>query len=233
MTSMRVGESQGRILEFLKRRPSGTIPAMGKALGLSVETIRSHLRSLEGAGLVARVGHHRRGPGRPEVLYGLTESAGTLFPSGEGQLLRDLAAFLETEGHEILLRKFFDERLARRRTEVRERLQGLSGARRIEEVARILTEDGFMAEVATDDSGRPLLRLCHCPMRTIVDATQAPCRAELRFIREILGKELDRVSYIPSGAHSCSYAVREELMMPRAARRTSRPRENRPAARND
>lgn len=77
------------------------------------------------------------------------------------------------------------------------------------EVARILTEEGFMAEVDTDPEGRELLRLCHCPMRSLVDVTKAPCRSELRSVREMLGRHLVRVSYIPAGDTSCCYALKE------------------------
>ncbi|MEZ4585408.1 MAG: helix-turn-helix domain-containing protein [Gemmatimonadales bacterium] len=207
MSATRLGESQRRILEHLKRRGTGTTPEIAKALALSVETVRTHLRALGSEGLVARLGRRRRGPGRPEILYGLTEASQGLFPNEEGKVLRDLATFLETKGQPALVRAFFDDFVDRRRAAVQRRLAGLAGDRRLEEVARVLTEDGFMAEVATDDEGRRLLRLCHCPLRTLVGATKAPCRSELRFIREMLGKDLDRVSYIPAGGPSCTYAI--------------------------
>jgi len=204
----RLGESQGRLLEYLKRRGSGAIPDMAEALTLSVETIRAHLRALGGEGLVTRVGRRQRGPGRPEDLYGLTDAAHVLFPSSEGQLLRDLTTFLEAEGQATLIGRFFDAHVAGRRAEVEQRLAGLEGDRRLEEVARVLAEDGFMAEVVRDEAGRKRLNLCHCPMRDLVEVTKAPCRSELRFIREMLGKGLDRVSYLPAGDSSCSYVVK-------------------------
>lgn len=205
--AVRLGESQGRILEYLKRRGAGAIPDMAATLTLSVETIRAHLRALGSEGLVRRVGRRQRGPGRPEDLYGLTEAAHALFPSSEARLLRDLAAFLEAEGQVSLIGRFFDAHVARRRAEVEERLAGLEGERRIAEVARVLAEDGFMAEAQTDEAGRKRLNLCHCPMRDLVEVTKAPCRSELRFIREMLGKALDRVSYLPAGDPSCSYVL--------------------------
>ena len=207
MITTRIGESQGRILEHLKRHGSSTIPEMADSLGLSVETVRTHLKSLGSEGLVQRLGRRRSGPGRPEILYGLTEASQALFPNQEGRLLRDLAAFLEARGQTALVRKFFDEQVERRHAAVQERLEGLGGDDRIKEVARVLSEEGFMADVVTDETGRKLLRLCHCPMRKLVDVTKAPCRSELRFVRETLGKRLVRVSYIPSGGGSCSYAV--------------------------
>jgi predicted ArsR family transcriptional regulator len=97
--------------------------------------------------------------------------------------------------------------VAVRRKEALDRVSGLEGRRRLEEVARILTEDGFMARIE-DRSGQQVLRLCQCPVRALVDVTRTPCRAEVAFIRELLGERLARVSYIPSGDPSCSYAMR-------------------------
>lgn len=209
MIPTRIGESQGQILEHLKRHGAGTIPEMAGDLGLSVETIRTHLKSLGSEGLVERRGRRRSGPGRPEIVYGLTDASEALFPSQEGRLLQELANFLHGEGRDDLVREFFDRQAERRWSAVRERLEGLEGPARMGEVARILTEEGFMAEVDTDPEGRELLRLCHCPMRSLVDVTKAPCRSELRSVREMLGRHLVRVSYIPAGDTSCCYALKE------------------------
>lgn len=202
-----LGASQRRIVEHLKRGGSSTIPSLAAKLDLSVETIRSHLKGLNRAGLVERQGRRRSGPGRPEIIFGLTDAAETLFPSQEGALLQDLATYLEREGHGDLVRRFFDAQVARRRAAVLARLEGLDDAARLDEVARVLSEEGFMAEVVVDESGEKRLRLCHCPMRHLVAVTKAPCRAELRFVREMLGTRLARVAYIPAGDDACCYAV--------------------------
>lgn len=208
MIPTRIGESQRQMLEHLKRRGSGTIPDLGAALDLSVETIRTHMKALRREGLVERRGSRSGGPGRPEILYGLTGAADALFPNREGQLLQDLASYLEHQGHGDLVRAFFEDQVERRRAVVRARLNGLDGDARIEEVARVLTEEGFMAQVETDDGGRTVLRLCNCPMQNLVEVTRAPCRAELRFVRELLGERPVRVSYIPSGDAACCYTLK-------------------------
>jgi predicted ArsR family transcriptional regulator len=209
MSVPRVGETQQDILEHLKRNGASTIPVMAAEFELSVETVRSHLTSLGSDGLVERVGTRRKGPGRPEIVYGLTDRAQVLFPAREGEILQDLAAFLEEHGSRHLLREFFDGQVSRRRATSMERVRDLHGPARLEEVARILSEEGFMAEVRTDDAGRRVLRLCHCPMRGLVSVTTAPCRAELAFVREMLGDGLSRVSYIPSGDAACCYTVEQ------------------------
>lgn len=199
-----LGESQRAILERLKRRGRMTIPDLADSLDLNVETVRDHMKALAGHGLVRREGTRSRGRGRPEIVYGLTGLAGDLFPRREGELLRGLAEHLRETGHEGLLDDFFDRLIGDRRAESLARVEHLEGRARLEEAARILTELGFMAEVV-EDGARPGLRLCHCPIRELVEVTKVPCRAEVGFVRALLGERLARVSYIPSGDASCSY----------------------------
>jgi predicted ArsR family transcriptional regulator len=55
--------------------------ALAEAVALHVNTVRSHLRQLEAAGLVRRGAETRSEPGRPRVLYTLTASEP---PAGDG-----------------------------------------------------------------------------------------------------------------------------------------------------
>lgn len=201
-----LGETQRAILDLLKRRGSATIPQLAAELGLNIETVREHLRTLSAHALVRREGSLRSGPGRPEIVYALTSESETLFPRREGEVLRELATYLKETGNERLLREFIEQGIARRRDEALARVAHLEGRERLEAVAKILTELGFMAQV--EDSGdTPKLRLCHCPLRALVDVTRIPCVAEIGLIGELLGDRLARLSYIPAGAPSCSYEV--------------------------
>lgn len=200
-----LGSSQKRLLDAIKQRGTATIPELADDVALNVETVRDHLRKLGREALVERRGRRRSGPGRPEILYGLTELGEALFPTREAELLQALAGHLVETGHHDLLDAFYTKHLAGRRREALARVSGLEGRERLEEVARILSEQGFMARIE-DVAGQPVLRLCHCPVRALVDATRTPCRVEVAFIHELLGERLSRVSYIPSGDPACSYA---------------------------
>ena len=204
----RLGMSQWRILEHIKRHGYSTVPELSEVVDLNIETVRSHLRDLDAGGLVERAGRRPDGPGRPEILYRLTTAAHALFPSQHGELLQELVEYLERSGRSEIVRDFLEERTEARRAECQARVEGLEGAERLEEVARILSEEGFMAEVRSGRPGEPTLRLCHCPMRQLVDVTTAPCQAELSFIQDLLGQEVARISYIPSGDASCRYVLK-------------------------
>lgn len=194
------------LLDALKRRGRCTIPELARELELNVETLREHLATLEARRLVQRVGSAKGGPGRPSILYALTESAEALFPRNEGELLRGLSAFLVEAGHTPLLRKFYDRQLAERRRAAMARVEGLEGEARLQEVLQIFTELGYMPELE-DVDGAPRLRLCHCPVRDMVAATHVPCRAEISLLRDLLGESPQRVSFIPDGADACSYRL--------------------------
>lgn len=204
MNAPGLGKSQRAILDLLKRRDRSTIPELAADLRLNIETLRGHLKALVARKLVRRAGTRcADGPGRPEVLYALAPEAEALFPRREGETLHELAAHLVNSGRADVLREFFERRIGGRRVEALRRVRPLKGRARVEEVARIFSELGFMAVV--EDDGR--LRLCHCPIRELVRATRIPCAAEIGLIQELLGKGLHRTTYIPAGDAACSYRV--------------------------
>ena len=199
-----LGDSQQAILTALKRRGSATTPLLAAELGLNVETVRAHLRTLLGHGLVRRGPSVRSGPGRPETVFGLTSQAEALFPRREGEVLQALTSYLAEAGQQELLGDFYRGWIGTRREQALARVAHLEGGERLAEVARILSELGYMAHVEETADG-PMLRLCHCPVRELVEVTMVPCREEVGFVTELLGEKLTRVSYIPSGHASCSY----------------------------
>ncbi len=201
-----IGESQRRLLELMKRAGECTLAELEAGFDLSRETLRIHLKSLAAQGLVERSGVQRAGPGRPHVLYRLTPDGEALFPRREGALLRELATFLLDKGRRDLLEQFFADRLGRKRLELETRVAGLEGRERLERVAEILSEDGFLAEVADTTEG-PRLRLSHCPIQDLVAVSDLPCRYELALIEGLLGGRPDREEFMPAGSHACVYSI--------------------------
>lgn len=192
------------VLDALKYRGRATVPELAADLDLNVETVRDHLRSLEARELAMRVGtnQHCAGRGRPEIVFGLTSAAESLFPRREAEILRALARYLVANNQSHLLRSFFHEYIAERREQGLERVKGLDGAERVREAVRILDEMGFMPVL--DEEGSTL-KLCHCPMRGLVEATDLPCREEIGLLRDLLDGSLTRVEHIPLGHIACSY----------------------------
>lgn len=202
-----LGDSQRGLLVELKRRGEATLEEVGAPLDLASATVREHMNALAARGLVRRAGRRRDGPGRPRIVYALSDRGESLFPQREGELLRELAEHLVDSGRQRVLEEFFEGRIGEQREAAAARLEGLEGEERAREVARILSEQGFMAEIEERADGDLLLRLCHCPLRELVEASRLPCRAEIDFVEELLGEELSRESWMPDGDHSCTYRI--------------------------
>lgn len=214
MQKSRLDESHTRVLEHLKRRGRASIPELARAFGLNVETVRSQVKALVAQGLVRRTGARRNRqegaarPGRPEQVFALTDRAEALFPSREADVLKGLAAFIRDEGQQDLLARYMERFAKERRQRAMARIEGKKGVERLREAARILSEEGYMAEVVESADGtRPLLRLCHCPLKDLVEVTTAPCKAEIGLVRALVGEGLSRVEYLPDGDGACTYAI--------------------------
>jgi len=199
-----LSERHRSLLDALKYRGRATVPELAGELGLNVETVREHLRTLETAGVVRRDGSLRQGRGRPEIAWVLTPRAEALFPRREGETLRELARYLVDNDQAHLLGAFLKSQIAERREQGLARVKGLSGTERAREVRAILDEMGFMPVL---EQGDTTLRLCHCPLRDLVSATDLPCREEFGLLRELLGNTVDRVSHIVAGDPACSYRM--------------------------
>ena len=208
MTDLAPGlrESQRALLGLLKRRGPTTIQELESAVDLSRESLRDHLRSLAAQGLVERWGVRRSGPGRPALVYRLTAQGERLFPQRQGELLRELATFLLADGGGDALERFFAARAEARRPRLRARVAGLEGEARVVAVATLLDEEGFLAETEPGADGEIRLRLCHCPLRELVEVSHVACRAELALVEELLGRSARRESFMPEGASSCTYS---------------------------
>lgn len=196
------------VLNALKQRGRATVPELANAIDRNIETVREHLRTLEGQSLIRRDGTVRRGPGRPEVAYILTEEAEAHFPRREGEILHALGRYLVAHGQKKLLADFFDSHVEMRRDAALARVAGLTGRKRLHAAMEILDEMGFMP-VLEGSRAAPEIKLCHCPMRDLVDATDIPCRAEIGFLTELLGTTPQRTAYIPHGDRGCAYTVRQ------------------------
>lgn len=201
-----LGEAQRLLLGEIKRQGETTIAELA-VTELARETIRDHLKALVAHRLVERTGVRRAGPGRPEVVYRLSAAGSRLFPQRHGQLLRELVEFLDAGGQHEVIEEFFEARTRRKREALSPRVRHLEGVERGQEVAAILSEDGFLAE-AWREMGVEHLRICHCPWRELVAVSRAPCRAEIRLVSDLLGQPLAREAFIPDGDLTCTYCVR-------------------------
>lgn len=200
------------LLIALRKRGEARAEELAEQLDVTVSAVRQHLQGLAAADLVAHR-EERAGPGRPRHVYRLAPAAEALFPRSYGELTVELLDYIGDEDPDLVARAF--ERRRRARVErTRERLAGLDFDARVAEVARVLDEDGYLAEVErlegdADGPGGWRILEHNCAILAVAQRYGHACGAEIAFLREVLpDADVTRVSHILTGAHACTYEVR-------------------------
>ena len=202
--------SRRALLDRLKR--AGPQPARDLAthLGVTAMAVRQHLYALEAEGIVVAE-QQARPRGRPIKLWRLTGAAEPFFPDGHAELtLGLLDAMTEAFGARGL-DKLVAARTTAQRVAYGARIQPRWPLkRRVEALAKIRAEEGYMAEVRPAGRGVYLLVENHCPICAAARACRGLCQRELELFQEVLGPdvEVERLDHLLSGARRCSYRIR-------------------------
>src|SRR6476620_2089712 len=196
---------RGAVLVQLKLARRLTAREMAGRLGLSLNAARHHLKELEAAGLV---GYERenRGVGAPAFAYGLTPAGESLFPRRYQETLTTLLdQMVQRDGRAAavaLLESHFGE-LARR---LSAELAGCTPAERLEALGRVLSDEGYMAEVHAGAADGTLTEH-NCAIPAVAERFPELCAAEARFVAEVVGGEGERRGHMLHGWSSCEYQL--------------------------
>lgn len=202
---------RGAVLTQLKRAQPRTARELAGRLGISLNAVRHHLKELEAEGLILYRREHR-GVGAPVFAYSLSPAGEELFPRRYGEALSAmLGAVVERNGRDAavaMLESYFDLLAGRMRTE----LQGVPEAERLGVLARLLSQEGYMAETqvqeGTTSRSEAVLTEHNCPIPAVAGRFPEICAAEARYLAEVLGAEVERTGHILSGCPACEYRVR-------------------------
>ncbi|HJY84911.1 MAG TPA: MarR family transcriptional regulator, partial [Candidatus Binatia bacterium] len=80
---------------------------------------------------------------------------------------------------------------------------------KVQKLARIRTEEGYMADFKPTGKGAFLLVENHCPICAAATACQGFCATELDLFRAVLGPGVvvERAEHILSGDRRCAYRI--------------------------
>jgi DeoR family transcriptional regulator, suf operon transcriptional repressor len=203
-----VTAAQRSVLYALRRRGEATVADVARSLEMTVSGARQHLTALVAADLV-EVGSATRSPGqqgRTEQVYRVAPAAEALFPRAYGELTNQLLAHVPAGAVTEAFEHRRDDRIAGARARL-ERVRGFRA--KVTELARILDEDGYLASV--EPVGRDVYRVAerNCAIFAVAEQHPQACSTELEFLRAALPEaQIDRVTHMMAGHHSCSYEVR-------------------------
>jgi predicted ArsR family transcriptional regulator len=196
------------VLELLKREGPVTTETLAGRLGVTAMAVRQHLQGLEQEGLAASEAP-ANGRGRPAKLWCATREADGHFPDSHSTLAADLIRQMRKTFGEDGLDRLLKVRTADQEKAYRARMGQKSSLKaRLESLARIRAEEGYMAEVRRDADGWLFVEN-HCPICAAAKLCTGLCREELALFQRVLGRDVrvERVSHIVSGAARCAYRV--------------------------
>ena len=208
------GERKTRraITKLLKTEGPIDSTQLAKRLGLTAMAVRQHLYVLQREGLVTA--KERPVPiGRPAKFWRLTPEADHLFPEAYAELSVALIDSVKDAFGDEGLERVLTSRCARQRSDYGKRIpRHASLERKLQELAKVRSEEGYMAEVRSEGDGSFLLVENHCPICAAANACQGFCSTELDLFRSVLGPGVvvERAEHIVKGDQRCVYKVKPQ-----------------------
>jgi DeoR family suf operon transcriptional repressor len=200
------------VLALLLRQGEATAADLATSLGVSVQAMRRHLRSLEDDSLV-EASPTAAGPGRPTNHWRLTHHGQERFGDGSETfalgLLHSMAATLPADTVSNLMEQQAEEKARTYRTRIgsgplEDRLERLTDLRRAE---------GYVADLGLDPNGAPaerawVIREHHCSVMRIAEEFPQVCDQELLLLRLTFPDcQVDRVHWRLQEGHSCGFRL--------------------------
>jgi predicted ArsR family transcriptional regulator len=201
-------KTRRRIVKLLKTEGAMDSASLAGHLDVTAMAVRQHLYALQQEKLVTA--EERPVPlGRPAKFWRLTKEAERLFPDAYAELNAALITSVQDAFGPQGMARRLDARMARQRADYRARIDGSAPlAKRIQQLAKIRADEGYMAEVKRDGTGFLFIEN-HCPICAAATACQGFCSSELELFRSALGPgvSVERAEHILSGDRRCVYRI--------------------------
>jgi predicted ArsR family transcriptional regulator len=202
-------KTKRRIVKMLKTEGPLDAATLAERIGVSAMAIRQHLYILQDEKMVTA--KERPVPlGRPAKYWELTRKADRLFPDAYAELSVSLIDSLNEAFGPDGLQKILERRTARQRASYSARiLSSMPLRRKLQKLAKIRTDEGYMAEVRSEGAGLYLFIENHCPICAAASSCTGLCANELVLFKSILGPgaKVERVEHILAGERRCAYKV--------------------------
>jgi predicted ArsR family transcriptional regulator len=203
-------DNRQKILQLLKLRGPMTADELSSELGISSMGVRGHLSALENDKLV-EFRTRQRGVGRPGYVYYLTDLGDELFPRTYHQLannLLDAIRALEGDGG---LNKVLEKRTDWLEAQYRARMLDKDLEGRVKELARIRSEEGYMADWSKLDDDTFQLMEHNCAIYQIARQCSQMCGYEIELFRRVLDDaNISREAHMMAGGRICTYVIRRK-----------------------
>ena len=197
------------LVQLLKQEGPLDAQALAARLHVSAMAIRQHLYALHQEQLVT---YHEipRPLGRPAKQWQLTPAADRLFPEAYAELTLSLLTSVTEAFGKAGLERLLAIRSQQQVTAYRAQIgDDAALSQRLNALAAVRTEEGYMAEVQAQADGSFLLLERHCPICVAATACTGLCQKEIEVFQDVLGKDVrvERTEHIVAGASRCAYRI--------------------------
>ena len=197
------------IINLLKQDGPTDAATLSSRLKVTAMAVRQHLYELQKEGLVTYC-EESRPMGRPAKLWQLTPAADRLFPDGYAELTLSLIDSVKTAFGEAGFARLLEIRTTQQVTTYQTQISPQDSLQqRLEILAALRTEEGYMAEIQPLSEKTFLLIEKHCPICAAATACPGFCAKELEVFRIVLGQGVvvERTEHIIAGERQCVYQV--------------------------
>lgn len=207
MSAQAPASNREAVLGLLLRRGESEAGDLAVAMGISVQAMRRHLRSLADEHLVEATSI-ATGPGRPSNRWKLTRKGEDHFPDGSGLfalgLLDSMRATLPPE----LITTLLQQQAIGKAAHYRQRLGDGPLEKRLQRLADLRCDEGYVTECVRDADGSWCLHELHCSVQRIAEEFPAVCDQELMLMRHTFQDcSVERVHWRLEGGHSCGFKI--------------------------
>lgn len=196
-------------MELLKTRGPISAAELSGVLKVSTMAVRQHLYALQEQKMVA---YEEKviGVGRPQKLWRLTAKAERHFPDAHAELAVALLDGVKDSFGSSGLEKLLTLRAGQQVADYSRQLEGLRTlSAKVRALARLRSNEGYMAEAIRDKDGGWLLIENHCPVCSAAKTCAGLCQSEFTVFQTVLGPEvcLERNEHILAGSRRCVYRI--------------------------
>ena len=197
-----------RILFFIKTRGPASTAALAQALEMTPEAARQQVQKLLTSGLIEGRQEAAPGVGRPRQNWVLTEAGNSRFPDTHAQLTVQMIGSVRKLFGEEGMDRLIAQREADARATYLQVCQGPTLQKRLEQLAAVRTQEGYMARIERDAEDWLLIE-DHCPICIAARTCQGFCRSELQLFQEVVGPQAQvrREQHLLAGAARCAYRI--------------------------
>ncbi|VFJ12924.1 helix-turn-helix transcriptional regulator [Candidatus Nitrosocosmicus franklandus] len=208
--SMTNSDPKRKVMYLLKIMGGSGLEELSKMMKISRMGVHKHLTDLQDRGLVQSV-EVRKGVGRPVMQYSLTSTGSSTFPKAYGQIATFALDYIEKRMGKTAVEDVLRERQAELLDKYHEILKDLDFDQKVNRLARLRDEEGYIAESKKlDKTGENHVLLeYNCPIIMIAEKHWEACAIETELFEKVLDADIKTTHRAAKGDSICKFKIKK------------------------